>query len=163
MNRPSPIPTAPSRRGFLAVLSASAIAPAALAGIPTHVAETSTGDLPTSRAIPSADAALLQLVDDYLAANTKWRAISAAADRAEEERPRPTRAVLRAWERKSVAALNVVSELLATIECTPALTLAGIVGKAKVAVCEGGDDEDFAAALGVSIARDLLRLGEAQS
>jgi hypothetical protein len=114
-------------------------------------------------ATPSPDAALRNLSMTIWAANTKWRAISAAAGRAEEERPRPTRAVLQAWERKSAAAFDVVSELLATIECTPALTLAGIVGKAKVAVVEGDDDEDFAATLGVSIARDLLRLGEVPS
>ena len=43
MNRPSPIPTAPSRRGFLAVLSAgaaSAVAPAALAAPLAPVTET---------------------------------------------------------------------------------------------------------------------------
>jgi hypothetical protein len=84
MNLPSPIPTAPSRRGFLAVLSAgaaSAVAPAALAGIPLHVAETSTGDLPTSIATPSPDAALLQLFDEYLATDAEYRRLLAIFER----------------------------------------------------------------------------------
>lgn len=81
-------PTAPSRRGFLAVLSAgtaSAIATAALASIPAPVAETSPGDLPTSTATPSPDAALLQLFDEYLAAESEYRRLEAIFERGRKQ------------------------------------------------------------------------------
>jgi len=101
---------------------------------------------------PSPDAALLKLVDGYLAANTKWRAMNKAECRA------PWSAV-RAMESKSGAVLRVLNRLLVKVERKRAFTLAGIVGKARVAAIEGADDEDFAATLGVSMARDLLALG----
>jgi hypothetical protein len=88
MNRPSPIPTAPSRRGFLAVLSAgaaSAVAPAALAGAPAHVAEISTRGLPTSMATPSPDAALLHLFDEYLATDAEYRRLRAIFERGRKQ------------------------------------------------------------------------------
>jgi hypothetical protein len=73
------IPTAPSRRGFLAVLSAgaaSAVVPAALAVASVPVTESSPGDLPTSMATPSPDAALLQLFDQYKAARSEYGRLS---------------------------------------------------------------------------------------
>jgi hypothetical protein len=97
------------------------------------------------------DAPLLRLVDDYLAADKKWREIN----RAETAVPRRLQFAL---ERKSNAALKVVDRLLDKIERTRASTLPGIVAKAKVAICEGSDQEDFAAGMGLSISRDLLRL-----
>jgi hypothetical protein len=100
------------------------------------------------------DAALLRLVDEYLAADKKWREIS----RAEAAVPRRLQFAL---ERKSEAALQVVDRLLDRIERTRACTLPGIIAKAKVAICEGSDQEDFAAGMGLSISRDLLRLGTA--
>jgi hypothetical protein len=97
------------------------------------------------------DAALLCLVDEYLAADKKWREIS----RAKAAMPRRLQFDL---ERKSEAALQVVDRLLDKIERTRASTLPGIVAKAKVAIREGNDQEDFAAGMGLSISRDLLRL-----
>jgi hypothetical protein len=88
MKRPSPIPTAPSRRGFLVVLSAgaaSAVAPAALAGAPGPVAESPAGDFATSVATPSPDAALQQLVDDYLATDAERLRLRAIVDRAHKK------------------------------------------------------------------------------
>jgi hypothetical protein len=97
------------------------------------------------------DAALIRLVDDYLVADKKWREIN----RAETAVPRRLQFAL---ERKSNAALKVVDLLLGKIERRRASTLPGIVAKAKVAICEANDQEDFAAGIGLSISRDLLRL-----
>jgi hypothetical protein len=74
MNRPSPISTKPSRRGFLAVLSAgtaSAVVPAALAAPLAPVTETALSDLAPAVAGPSPDAALLKLIDDYRVAKAE--------------------------------------------------------------------------------------------
>jgi hypothetical protein len=72
MNRPFPIPTAPSRRGFLAVLSAgaaSAVAPAALAAPLAPVTETALSGLPAAvPALPSPDAKLFKLLDEHRSA-----------------------------------------------------------------------------------------------
>ncbi len=239
MTRHSPIPTS-SRRGFLAVLgagTASVIAPVALAGIPAPVAETSTADLPTSRATPSPDAALLQIVDDYLAADAERLRLRAIVERARKKQQaanpmpdvllvRPEDADLglpevpeirgqplayhyrifklkqpqwwlgvvpsaaararadeiikahakwdakysrlprevRSIDRKADLAFNLQERLLSKIERTPALTVEGLVAKAKVAACEGREDAQFADTVLASIQRDLLALdGRAQS
>jgi hypothetical protein len=280
MNRTSPIPTAPSRRGFLAVLSAgaaSAVAPAALAGASVSVAKSPAGDLPTSMAAPSPDAALLQLVDQYLAAHAEYRRLDAICDRAytkmsnanpmpdvlrvrpedqelglpnpfqrrddvnvrlggspiggggaeqsysgvlwidELRAPKwpvvaqinlpeglehgtvggkfglryvdpPTPAAraradeivqafdewwprhhqsprgIRSMERKMDAALKFADRLRRKVDRSQALTLGGLIAKAKVAACESCDDDpQFGDSTRTSIARDLLRLGRVLS
>jgi hypothetical protein len=65
--------------------------------------------------------------------------------------------IQRKLERESTAALDIVNRLLVKIERRKALTVAGIVAKAKVAI-EAGDNKDFVAGLGVSMARDLVAL-----
>jgi hypothetical protein len=279
MNGPTRIPTAPSRRGFLAVLSAgaaSAVAPAALAGASVPVAKSPPGDLPTSMATPSPDAALLQLVDQYSVAHAECRQLDAICDRAyrkiwdanpmpdvllvrpedqdlglpnpyqrrsdvnvrlggsplgglgaeqgynnvmwidelrkakwpviaeiafpqglkpgtcggrfgeryvdppsEAARARADEIVaaydewwprhhqeprgVRSIERKRDAASNRVDRLRRKIDRSRALTLAGLIAKAKVAACESSDDPQFGDSTRTSISRDLLRLGRAES
>jgi hypothetical protein len=75
MNRAAPISPKPSRRGFLAVLSAgaaSAVAPAALATPLASVTEAPLSAL-ASAVAPSPDAALLKLIDDYWVAKAGVR------------------------------------------------------------------------------------------
>ncbi len=119
--RVSPIPTAPSRRGFFAVLgagTASVIAPAALARIPAPVAEISTSDLPTSTAPPSPDAALLQLFDQYMAARSEFCRLLEGEDRMAQrhnaENPMPD--VLRV--RPGDADLGLPEILCSRLECS---------------------------------------------
>lgn len=84
MNRPSPIPTAPSRRGFLAVLSAGAaatVAPAALAATLAPLPETASSALAPAVVAPSPDAGLLVLFDQYMATNAEEQRLRAIYER----------------------------------------------------------------------------------
>jgi hypothetical protein len=84
MNRSSPVPTTPSRRGFLAVLSAGAaatVAPAALAATSAHLSETAPSALAPAVAAPSPDAGLLELFDQYMAINAEYRRLHAIYER----------------------------------------------------------------------------------
>jgi hypothetical protein len=90
MNRPSSIPTAPSRRRFLAVLSAGAAAtaaPAALAATLAHLPETETASSALAPAVvaPSPDAGLLVLFGQYMATNAESRRLRAIYDRARDK------------------------------------------------------------------------------
>ncbi len=89
MNRPSPIPTTPSRRGFLAVLSAgaaSAVIPAALAAPIAPVTETALSGLPASMlGLPCADAELFNLLEAYLSAAVEQRRLYKVFDKFEAE------------------------------------------------------------------------------
>lgn len=105
---------------------------------------------------PSQDAALLQLVDKYIAADKEWRSHPTVPNKASWE-------IKQAQERKDRAALWIVDRLLSKIERKRALTVAGVVGKAKVVMIEAADQKDFAAELGVSMARDLLALDGAKT
>jgi hypothetical protein len=84
MSRPSPIPTAPSRRRFLAVLSAGAaatVAPVALAATSAHLPETASSALAPAVVAPSPDAGLLVLFGQYMAANAEYRRLHAIYER----------------------------------------------------------------------------------
>jgi hypothetical protein len=85
MNRPSPIPTAPSRRGFLAVLSAgaaSAVAPAALAAPLAPVTETVPSSLLPAAAAASEVDPIFAVIAEHRAAQ---EAVTAAFDREDRE------------------------------------------------------------------------------
>jgi hypothetical protein len=58
-----------------------------------------------------------------------------------------SRKIKQAQERKDRAALAVVDRSLSKIERKRALTVAGVVGKAKVVMIESADQKDFAAEL----------------
>jgi hypothetical protein len=74
-----------SRRSALGVLSAgvaSVVVPAAIAATSATVAESTPAVLPTIMETPSPDAALLQLVDQYLAGNAEYERLTAIIDSA---------------------------------------------------------------------------------
>lgn len=84
----SPISTAPSRRGFLAVLSAgaaSAVVPAALAAPLAPVTETALSGLLASQPLPSADAELFNLLEAHLSAAVEQRRLYKVFDKFEAE------------------------------------------------------------------------------
>jgi hypothetical protein len=114
---------------------------------------------------PDPDAALLALVDEYLAAYAEHDRLNDVIEEALEQKR---------WDELTQAerdaarhALDVANEriyrgLLPRIEETPARTLAGAIGKAKVVITELPDDSQHS--LSLSFARDLLALdGRAQS
>jgi hypothetical protein len=80
----SSIPTAPSRRRFLAVLSAGAaatVAPAALAATLAPLPETASSAIAPAVVAPSPDAGLLVLFDQYMATNAEEQRLRAIYDR----------------------------------------------------------------------------------
>jgi hypothetical protein len=92
------------------------------------------------------DAALLQLVGDFFAAEAVGRKLSRARSETSD----------RAFN----AAVSKAGRLADKVARKRALTLAGIVGKARVATVEGAAFSDFAATIGLSISRDLLALAK---
>jgi hypothetical protein len=104
----------------------------------------------------SQDVALLQLVDEYIAADKEWRRRPTVPNKA-------SWTIKQAQERKDRAALGVVDRLLSKIIRKRALTVVGVVGKAKVVMIEAADQKDFATELGVSMARDLLAIDGAKT
>jgi hypothetical protein len=79
--------TIPSRRGFLAVLSAGAasVAVPAVALTTKPRTETPLSGLAPAVASPSPDAALLQLGDEYMAAQSEYRRLCAIFERGKKE------------------------------------------------------------------------------
>jgi hypothetical protein len=118
MNRPSPIPTTPSRRGFLAVLSAgaaSAVAPAALAAPLAPVTETALSGLPLAAAASSEVDPIFALIAEHSAAYAEMAAISGAADLKGRDR-----------DEASEAVMGHSDEVLLRLLTTPPVTLAGV-------------------------------------
>jgi hypothetical protein len=120
MNRPSPIPTTPSRRGFLTVLSAgaaSAIVPAALAAPSAPVTETALSGLPAAvPALPSPDAELFKLLDEHRSAVIEQQRLYKIFEKIEDQwlqqsrkRQKPIPEVLRRRPEDSVLELPDMS------------------------------------------------------
>jgi hypothetical protein len=147
MNRPSPIPTAPSRRGFLTVLSAgaaAAVAPAALGAPLAPVTETALSSLPAATAASSEVDPIFAVIAEHRAHMRAWADAMDAEDEAESDEE----------DKAAAAAIDAASDAfeasIGVVLTVQPMTIAGVaalldhVGQEEFfGMSSGGDESDY--------------------